>query len=305
MAILRDARTSRSWVLESECLIGRSTVCSIQLEDAYVSSQHASVRWTGDVWEVRDLGSANGTRVDGTILAAGQARPLRRGARAGFGSAEAHWELVDDAPPAVMAVEVGGTRVACLEDEIVGVPSNEAPIATIYRAGDGRWRLERPDGSAVEIAHGQAFEADGHQWRFSSPHAVSPTETSDGRPPLSAAALEFRMSRDEEYVELTVELGGRRIDMGSRAHNALLVNLARHLVEDRAARLPESACGWVYVDDLADELGTSPGQINIDIFRARRQFGTLGLLDPSEIVQRRARTRQLRLGAPRVKVNAL
>jgi hypothetical protein len=304
MATLRDRRTGRSWLLESECLIGRSPACAIRLDDSFVSSQHASVRWTGEAWEVRDLGSLNGTRVDDATLAAGQTQALHRGARAGFGSAETHWELVDDAPPAVMAVEVGGARATMIEDEIVGIPS-DAPVASIFRGPAGRWQLERADGSSVEISDGQTFELEGRPWRFSCPHVVAPTQTSAPRPYLASAALTFRVSRDEEYIELTADLAGHPNDLGSRAHNPLLLMLARHLLADRANGLPESLCGWVYADDLAGELGSTVAQINIDIFRARRQFGALGLADPSGVVQRRPRTGQMRLGVSQVSITPL
>ena len=45
--------------------VGRDPQCGLVLEDRRVSKRHARLRWTGDSWEVEDLGSKNGTTVNG------------------------------------------------------------------------------------------------------------------------------------------------------------------------------------------------------------------------------------------------
>jgi phosphoserine phosphatase RsbU/P len=57
---------SQTWPLDQPLLrIGRSSRCAIQLADATVSKEHAEITRQGDRWLVRDLGSRNGTRVNG------------------------------------------------------------------------------------------------------------------------------------------------------------------------------------------------------------------------------------------------
>lgn len=57
--------------------LGRSTVASVVVDDVYVSDEHAQVLPGEDGWVVRDLGSTNGTFLNGakvtqpTTLAAG------------------------------------------------------------------------------------------------------------------------------------------------------------------------------------------------------------------------------------------
>ena len=71
-----------------ELSIGRETgfsPLSRQL-DVYptVSRQHAVVRRSEARWTVQDLSSTNGTWVNGSRLAAGEARPIGNGDRVGF-----------------------------------------------------------------------------------------------------------------------------------------------------------------------------------------------------------------------------
>lgn len=50
-------------------LIGRNPECSLVLDDDYASGRHAKVYAAGDQWLVEDLGSTNGTLVDGQRIA--------------------------------------------------------------------------------------------------------------------------------------------------------------------------------------------------------------------------------------------
>jgi pSer/pThr/pTyr-binding forkhead associated (FHA) protein len=63
MARLSPLDDAKPWNPPSEALIGRSTMCTLQIDAADVSKEHASLRWVGDGWELRDLGSRNGTFV--------------------------------------------------------------------------------------------------------------------------------------------------------------------------------------------------------------------------------------------------
>jgi hypothetical protein len=56
--------------------IGRSPACALTLDHDTVSRRHAELRRTDDGWEVRDLGSLNGTRVNGWRV---MSAPVREG----------------------------------------------------------------------------------------------------------------------------------------------------------------------------------------------------------------------------------
>jgi adenylate cyclase len=78
-ASMRDAISGEIFPLGDVSLIGRSDTATIRLADASVSRQHASVRYENANFWVVDLGSANGTFVNGSALNA--ARALRSGDR--------------------------------------------------------------------------------------------------------------------------------------------------------------------------------------------------------------------------------
>ncbi len=67
LVLQRGAEVGRRWPLDrSRALtIGRSEECDIALPDRQVSRQHARITWQGDCYELEDLGSKNGTHVNG------------------------------------------------------------------------------------------------------------------------------------------------------------------------------------------------------------------------------------------------
>lgn len=52
----------------SSLRVGRTRAAPLQLQDPAVSERHAELKWTGCRWELRDLGSSNGTTLNGTLL---------------------------------------------------------------------------------------------------------------------------------------------------------------------------------------------------------------------------------------------
>ena len=48
--------------------IGRGSDNDITLNDTFVSAEHARLSWNGRGWVIEDLGSTNGTRVNGKSI---------------------------------------------------------------------------------------------------------------------------------------------------------------------------------------------------------------------------------------------
>ncbi len=66
---LSGTRERSVWV------VGRSRACDIRLEDDTVSARHARIACRGGRWTVTDLGSTNGTRLNGDPVEHALLRP--------------------------------------------------------------------------------------------------------------------------------------------------------------------------------------------------------------------------------------
>lgn len=86
--------------------IGRGDYNDILIADPSVSTMHAKLQRREDVWVLTDLGSTNGTFVEGERLTGEQ--PLSPGSTIRFGDVAALFEPLDDDVPAARA---SGTRV--------------------------------------------------------------------------------------------------------------------------------------------------------------------------------------------------
>ena len=301
-----EARTGRLITLDARALVGRSAACPVVVDDPRASAEHAAIAWSGERWEIRDLGSLNGTWVDGRRLAAGERAALRRDTRLGFGSADGAWILADDRPAGPTARNEATAELVPAPSGLLALPSADDPRATIFRRGAGPWQLEL--GAELRaIADRELIELDGVRWSVFLPGdlgAVPTTLEADGAPPaLGDAALWFTPSLDEEHVEVRVRVdGGGESVLASRSSHYLLLTLARARIEDARAGVAADEAGWVYASDLAGMLRYGAERLNIEIFRARTVFARLGFVDAPHLIERRPSSRQLRIGIARLHV---
>jgi hypothetical protein len=73
----------RSFTLDGETTIGRGAGCGVSIDDAHVSKLHARLAPRDGQWYLEDLGSTNGTVLDGDHLV--RPTPIRRGGRITIG----------------------------------------------------------------------------------------------------------------------------------------------------------------------------------------------------------------------------
>lgn len=303
MGVLRHLSSGHTQLLEPEHLVGRAP-SSLRLSGRYVSAQHALLRWNHARWDLKDLGSRNGTFLDGNRIKPSEDYPLRRGSTIAFGALDEKWELIDDSAPSVMAIPLHGGQPVLLDGDLLALPSGDDPRATIYRNSDGSWVLEQPNESLTPITNLQTFEVDGQAWRFCCVEDVRTTTLAANPLEMEVRHLQlsFFVSRDEEYVQLQLACGSTTLDLGTRGHNYLLLTLARQRVADASEGHSSAACGWLYQEDLAHDPSMAPPQLNIDVHRIRKQFAEAGVLDAANIIERRPRTRQLRIGTERISI---
>jgi hypothetical protein len=66
-------------------VIGREATCQIALRDAGISRQHCELQFSDGKFQLRDLGSKNGTTLGGVLMASGGALPLDGAGEIGVG----------------------------------------------------------------------------------------------------------------------------------------------------------------------------------------------------------------------------
>lgn len=71
-------------------VVGRLSTCDVVLADSNVSRRHAELRRDGSRWLIADLGSTNGTMVNGKLA---REQSLEHGDRIAFGTSELIFEL--------------------------------------------------------------------------------------------------------------------------------------------------------------------------------------------------------------------
>jgi hypothetical protein len=139
----------------------------------------------------------------------------------------------------------------------------------------------------------------GRRFQFCSPTSAQATAAASGAP---SAILHFSVSRDEEFVSLRLEHPSGEVDLGARSLNYFLLQLARAYLADAEAGFPPESCGWLDKQDLAKRLKMTDQQIDGEVHRIRKHFSEHGLPQAATIIERRARTRQLRIGIHEVRI---
>jgi hypothetical protein len=71
--------------------IGRQASCRVVFNDSNVSREHAQMRRSADGWKLLDLGSTNGTKINGVKITEEQV--LVNGDELGFGTSSAKFEI--------------------------------------------------------------------------------------------------------------------------------------------------------------------------------------------------------------------
>jgi FHA domain len=300
MGVLRHQTNTRQAILSGEHVIGRLPTSGLVLEASFVSNAHALIRWNGSAWELRDLGSRNGTFLNGRRLLAGKTVALDVSAVITFGATSETWHFVDAAAPTPAAVPMDGGDARFWIGGTLEIPTEEGCASIYFEVG--RWILELPDKTS-ELLPGEVFEAGGRQWQFVCPLGSTATEASDKTLwSLSDATLVFDVSPDEEHVCLSVQRPGFVKELGERNAFYLALVLARQRLEDGGSFSGEH--GWMAVDTLLRRVPdyASYSALNIEIFRLRRVLADAGARDASRIIERRRG--ELRLGTDDVRIRS-
>lgn len=298
MAVLRHATTGQRVELATETLVGRSASCGLVIAHPLVSSLHARIRWQGRGWSVQDL-SRNGTWVNTRPADRETGTAFTQGDKLCFGQEELQWEVMSAEPPQLAIVPCDGGPLLSLTQGPVPLPSEDAPVATLWLDGDGFIVLENASGRYA-LTDNQVFTVNGVAYRVQAPYPTPPT--AEAAPGLAEATLNLTVSRHEEHIEARLVAGGRTHSLRSRTHFQLLLLLARERQRDQASGVAEPDQGWVNSSDLCSMLQSDRATINTHVYRLRKQFSALELRGASDIVERRFDSDEIRLGCRRVEI---
>ncbi|MBK8482476.1 MAG: FHA domain-containing protein [Proteobacteria bacterium] len=139
----------------AEIVIGRSASADVQLPDEGVSLVHARLRLEGAALVVEDLGSTNGTRLDGRRLVEGRAVELRAGSVLELG--DYVLEVAADRaerPLTTPQRTASYARAMAREALMAGAVAPGAPFLEVMSGPQRGERLELNPGSAPLIGRG-------------------------------------------------------------------------------------------------------------------------------------------------------
>ena len=302
MGALRNILSRRTVMLPHHAVAGRAPASDVPLADSKASNDHASISWTGERWEARDLGSTNGTLVGSYRLQRQENFPLARGAVLQFGCEAESWELVDERGPAVVARSLTTGEERVMEDGLLALPSPKDMLVSIFADSSGKWLLEDEDGARRPVRDREQVVVAGHTWELSVP-PQSPVggTVKESRFGLAMLTLRFCVSPDERHVHVEALNGQDRLVLEERACFFLLLRLVRQRLEDMAKpALPESEHGWTHVVDLMVALKKDEQGVNSDVHRARKVIAEAHIEGAEGIVARRPR--EIRIGTGRIEV---
>ncbi len=287
MAMIQDRASNRSIVLRPRHIVGRSRLAQLRIQSPSISGEHAIIVWTGTSWEIRDMGSRNGTFVDDKRLESGERTRIRNGCNLRFGSGASEWQLVDASAPVPMVIEDGAVEPLLIRDGLIALPSEEEPEITVFKDAGEEWMCE-VEGNSEPISSLHQIQHDNRNYTVVLPESFDYTTTGTSTMfGINDLSLRFSVSRDEEYVRLQVRQQDREVDLGARAHHYVILTLARTRIEDAGQGLSCESQGWVYFDDLAKELDMDEQHVNVAIYRCRQQLNKAGVKGAAGIVERR------------------
>jgi len=104
LVVVQGPEKSKEYPLSEGIILGRSFDCGIRLDDMTVSRRHAQITPTADGWVIEDMGSGNGTMLNGKELTA--PAPLQDGALIQIGDTALKFLAKTTEPPQVRAASV-------------------------------------------------------------------------------------------------------------------------------------------------------------------------------------------------------
>jgi len=288
MAYIFDIANQTYFALAPHHTFGRlANAVDTQINKPYISKLHAAIEWDGKDWRIKNLG-LNGTWLNGTLLTGNnltghESQVLR--VNDTFNLAELKdpgFKVIDLTPPADMLwpldIAPGTKPEPIYLARYHLLPDSNAPeLALFFDDQSQQWQVEALSAQQEQLSYslneGDLIQLGNTNWQLLRAQIFGPTEAHIF-PIQNLGDMEFvfNLSLDEESTQLELISQQLKIDLAVRNHHYLLAHLARHRAADTARGLDNKSQGWVYTDQLANELGLDATHMNIYIFRLRKQI---------------------------------
>ena len=298
-------------------IFGRDLRCSSVLKGNAVSRFHARISWNGENWCLRDLGSRNGTYVNGRLLATEGVFYLNPGDLILFGDFEERYLFSEKTPPesCLVSFDNDGFEVKISLTHLLPLPSTERPMATIFAGKLGDFYLETESGEILPLQHGVPFSVENKTYTpfFENPPDESPqTDTSEMTGSNSAynTFIEILVSPDEESAEVRFHKGNEVFSLNYKAHFYLLAYLARkrieETVENTSSKSKDDDNGWIDCEVISKELMMNRDHLGQQVFRIRQEFKSIDSLIAEKIIDRNLRGKmRIGLSASKIQINTI
>lgn len=284
MSYIFDSETKTYIPLLPHHTFGRlASAVDTHLDKPYVSKLHAAIEWNGSQWRIKNLG-LNGSWLNGKEILPNETAELAINDIFHLAKlTDPGFQIIDlTAPtdtlwPLNTAVFTADIQPIYLSRYHL-LPDNQTPEIALYLDEQSQtWHMETitadTDDHPRLLENGDVIPIANVQWRLIRANVYGPTELHiQNKQTLTDMVFVFSLSLDEETTHLELHQGHNRIDLGVRSHHYLLAQLIRHHAEDTSLGLDIKSRGWVYTDQLANELGLDITHLNIHIFRLRKQF---------------------------------
>lgn len=210
-----------------ETVMGRSRDCALPLPSRQASRRHAAVRLEEGTFRVRDLGSTNGTFVNGERVAG--ERTLAPGDRIAVGESLVTFcrvdaALDDAADPGegqtVLSAPAGGIEGEALRGDLAQIPAFALLQMLEMGAKTGTLTVEAPDGTArMAFREGRPVDAEcGGERGFEA--AIALVQTAAGRFEFAPGPPPAEEPLEASVTGLLLE-ASRLLDEGGAATGAL------------------------------------------------------------------------------------
>lgn len=278
-------------------VVGRSPDSDMVIPRPSVSSRHAVFTWVGEAWRIRDLGSRNGTYLNGRLLQAAEWVEIASGDEIAFAETDEAWTVIDTHPPPPTLTLPDGTPASPLVEEggMFYLQGADVP-PWILLFSKGKWQIEYASGICHPVDNDELVEVDGQSCYVQLPSASIATRDAL-RPPvettLENAFLTLYVSSNEETAAVEVRIGPNKVISGHKTHLYLLAYLAR-------LRLVPSAGGtdgWVENAVVVRDLQlTCPMQLSVHVHRCRSELA-FALSNAAGVIDR-SRRGLMRISVP-------